>query len=105
MLKLSEVLPSFRVGPKFHFKIERQWREIRKEDRLTGMVFEFIKDRMKIKDDWVKLRAVQRRFTKTKNELMPVIEPYLEKGKTYHLRDFRGYVVEEWIRTGAAKLI
>jgi hypothetical protein len=30
-------------------------------------------------------------------------EPYLEKGRVYQLRDFRAYVVEEWIRTGAAE--
>lgn len=31
-------------------------------------------------------------------------EPYLETGKTYSVRDFRGYVVDEWIRAGAAEL-
>jgi hypothetical protein len=31
-------------------------------------------------------------------------EPYLEKGKTYRVKNFRGYVVEEWVKTGAAAL-
>jgi hypothetical protein len=32
-------------------------------------------------------------------------EPYLQKGKTYRARDFRSYVVEEWVKTKAAKVL
>jgi hypothetical protein len=32
-------------------------------------------------------------------------EPFLETGKTYKMRDFRERVVEEWVKTGAARFI
>jgi hypothetical protein len=32
-------------------------------------------------------------------------DPYLETGKAHSVRDFRDYVVEEWVKTGAARFL
>ena len=61
-------------GPILTRKIEKDWRQIRKDDRLTGGVFRFIQSNMKQKDDWIKIRALQTRFTKTKAELAFILQ-------------------------------
>jgi len=50
-------------------------------------------------------QADQRSFTWLAGSSWPrsPFEPYLETGKVYLVRDFRVYVVEEWIRTAAAE--
>lgn len=78
------------MGPKRRQEIVSLWRQVRNDDRLTGMVFHFIRDHMKHKDHQIKLRELQRRFTKTKAELAPILE---------RLRDHRLIVLDQGKKT------
>jgi hypothetical protein len=77
-LPSTDVLYEFsrirQTEPRSAHLIERRWRQLRKEDRLTGKVFHYIRGQMKTTDDWIKLRDLQRRFTKTQAALRPVLQ-------------------------------
>lgn len=61
------------MGPARMGEIETQWREVRKDDRLTFRAYGFIRARMKTGADWIKIRELQRRFNRTKAELAPAL--------------------------------